>query len=94
MVEHLSDRSPFTLSYGEQHRVTLASIIVLQPEVLLLDEPFSGLDFAQRHRLLRVLENHGERHLCTVMIASHDPLPDPGWPDRTLSLEAGRLVEI
>jgi energy-coupling factor transporter ATP-binding protein EcfA2 len=94
MVEHLSDRSPFTLSYGEQHRVTLASILVLQPEVLLLDEPFSGLDFAQRYRLLRVLENHRERHLCTVMIASHDPLPDPGWPDRTLSLEAGRLVEI
>jgi len=94
MVEHLSDRSPFTLSYGEQHRVTLASIIVLQPEVLLLDEPFSGLDFAQRHRLLRVLENHRERHLCTVMIASHDPLPDPGWPDRTFSLEAGRLGEI
>jgi energy-coupling factor transport system ATP-binding protein len=93
-VEHLSDRSPFTLSYGEQHRVTLASVIVLQPEVLLLDEPFSGLDFAQRYRLLRVLENHRERHLCTVMIASHDPLPDPDWPDRTLSLEAGRLVEI
>jgi energy-coupling factor transporter ATP-binding protein EcfA2 len=83
---------PLSLSFGEQHRVALASVIAARAPVLLLDEPFSGLDLGQRRRLLRILANLGERNATTILVASHDPLPDLGWPDRALTLTDGVTV--
>ncbi len=89
---HLADRLPLSLSFGEQHRVALASVLAPRPPVLLLDEPFAGLDLGQRRRLLRILARLGERWGTTVVIASHDPLPDLGWADRTLTLAGGTIA--
>jgi energy-coupling factor transport system ATP-binding protein len=86
-AEQLSHRLPLSLSFGEQHRVALASVLAPQPRLLLLDEPFSGLDLGQRYRLLKILADLREAFGATVLIASHDPLPDPRWADRTVSLE-------
>ena len=91
-ASHLAARLPLSLSFGEQHRVALASVIAPRPAVLLLDEPFSGLDLAQRHRLLEILARWNEKESTTVLIASHDPLPARGWPDRVLTLEGGALA--
>jgi energy-coupling factor transporter ATP-binding protein EcfA2 len=88
-ADHLVRRSPLTLSFGEQHRVALASVLAPRPDVLLLDEPFSGLDFAQRHKLLSILTELRSRFSTTVIIASHDPLPDPRWADRIINMEKG-----
>lgn len=87
---HLADRLPLSLSFGEQHRVALASVLAPRPRVLLLDEPFAGLDLAQRRRLLEILGRVAERDGTAVLIASHDPLPDPRWPDRTVVLDGSR----
>jgi energy-coupling factor transport system ATP-binding protein len=89
---HLTDRLPLTLSFGEQHRVALASVIAPDPKLLLLDEPFAGLDPAQRLRLLKILSSIRADRGTAVVIASHDPLPDPDWADRTLVMENGRIV--
>lgn len=86
-AEQLSHRLPLSLSFGEQHRVALASVLAPQPRLLLLDEPFSGLDLGQRYRLLKILADLRDAFGTTVLIASHDPLPDPCWADRTVSLE-------
>jgi energy-coupling factor transport system ATP-binding protein len=86
-ADHLSHRLPLSLSFGEQHRVALASVLAPQPRLLLLDEPFSGLDLGQRYRLLKILADLRDSYSTTVLIASHDPLPDPRWADRTISLE-------
>jgi energy-coupling factor transport system ATP-binding protein len=91
-VGELSERLPLSLSFGEQHRVALASVLAPRPEVLLLDEPFSGLDLAQRRRLLDILGRLREEHGTTVVIASHDPLPLRGWPDRAVTVEGGTLA--
>jgi energy-coupling factor transport system ATP-binding protein len=88
---HVRDRSPFSLSYGEKHRVTLASLMALKPQVLLLDEPFSGLEIDFRYRILEMLRDYGERHGSTIVVTSHDPLVDASWADRSFSLEEGRL---
>jgi energy-coupling factor transport system ATP-binding protein len=92
-VLHLRDRSPFTLSYGEKHRVTLASMIALKPRVMLLDEPFSGLDFDFRYKMLNILRSLGTQQGCAIVVTSHDPLVDPLWADRTYLVEEGRLLE-
>jgi energy-coupling factor transport system ATP-binding protein len=88
----LSGRAPLTLSFGEQHRVALASVIAPDPRVLLLDEPFAGMDPAQRLRLLGILASLRTERGTAVVIASHDPLPDPEWADRTHVMEKGRIV--
>jgi energy-coupling factor transport system ATP-binding protein len=89
---NFADRSPFTLSYGQQHRVTLASVIALNPQIFLLDEPFSGLEFEFRYRILDILKEYNEREGCTLVLTSHDPLVDPAWADRSYLLDAGKLV--
>lgn len=92
-ITHLAERAPLTLSFGEQHRVALAAVMAPRPGLLLLDEPFAGLDWPQRLSLLAILAALPERYGTTVLIASHDGLPDSQWPDRTLQLAGGKLVE-
>jgi energy-coupling factor transport system ATP-binding protein len=91
-VSDLSERPPLTLSFGEQHRVALASVIAPGPDVLLLDEPFAGLDLAQRYRILRILSELRQQCGTTTLIASHDLLPDPHWADRVLNLQEGKIA--
>jgi energy-coupling factor transport system ATP-binding protein len=93
-VSDLSERPPLTLSFGQQHRVALASVIAPGPDVLLLDEPFAGLDLAQRHRILRILSELRQRCGTTTLIASHDLLPDPHWADRVLNLQEGKIATL
>ena len=85
------DRSPLRLSFGEQHRVALASVLAPEPGLLLLDEPFSGLDPVARLRLLDVLAREQERCGSAVLIAVHDKRPLSRWAHRCLHLERGRL---
>lgn len=91
-IAHLAGRAPGTLSYGEQHRVALAALLAPRPELLLLDEPFAGLDFPQRLAVLDILARMPLRG-STVLVASHDELPDPRWADRSFLLRDGSLVE-
>ncbi|MHC1697293.1 MAG: ABC transporter ATP-binding protein [Geobacteraceae bacterium] len=89
---HLEDRLPLTLSFGEQHRVALASVIAPEPKLLLLDEPFAGLDPLQRLRLLIILGRLRHEKGTAIVIASHDPLPDPDWADRVITMQIGRII--
>jgi energy-coupling factor transporter ATP-binding protein EcfA2 len=91
-VNHLADRSPFSLSFGEQHRVALASVIAPNPELLLLDEPFTGLDFGQRYRLLDILSRLRQSGTA-IILASHGPLPEGEAAQRRLVLQDGTIHE-
>jgi ABC-type Mn2+/Zn2+ transport system ATPase subunit len=66
-------------------------VIAPRPDLLLLDEPFSGLDFENRKKLLDLLSEYSRNCGTAVMIVSHDPLPDPYWADRSLILKAGKI---
>lgn len=70
-IEDLKDRAPHRLSGGEKKRVAIASVLVLDPEVLLLDEPTAALDPATQTQIVELLaswKNTGR----TVIIATHD----------------------
>jgi energy-coupling factor transport system ATP-binding protein len=77
---------------GEQHRVALASVIAPAPDILLLDEPFAGLDFGQRYRIMGILGRLRYRGI-TIVLASHGPLPPGEWTERRLLLENGTIHE-
>lgn len=70
-IAHLRDRSPQTLSGGEQRRVALGGLLTASPQVLLLDEPTSGLDPRSQQWLLELLTQLRAAGL-TVIAASHD----------------------
>ena len=55
-AEHLKDRAPYRLSGGEKKRVAIASVIVLDPDVLLLDEPTAALDPKSQSQVIELLE--------------------------------------
>ncbi|NPV93152.1 MAG: ABC transporter ATP-binding protein [Firmicutes bacterium] len=67
-IPHLKDRAPFKLSGGEKRSAAIASVLSMQPDILLMDEPTSSLDPKSRRMLMRQLE--GFEH--TKIITSHD----------------------
>jgi cobalt/nickel transport system ATP-binding protein len=88
----LRGRAPAALSAGEKKRVALASLLVLAPSVLLLDEPTAGLDPRGQSLLLEILEGLHVRGL-TLVTATHDLTLLPHLADRVLVLsEEHRLV--
>src|SRR5690606_11474559 len=86
------DRSPFSLSGGEQRAVALAVALAMQPQVLLLDEPGAGLDPATHRSLLDHLDAWRRQSGSTVLIVSHDLGEIGRLADSILALKDGRLL--
>jgi cobalt/nickel transport system ATP-binding protein len=70
-LAHLRDRPPYRLSGGEKRKVALAAVLVVKPEVLLLDEPTTFLDPRSRCQLLDFLLEWGEKG-GTLVVCTHD----------------------
>lgn len=70
-IGDLKDKNPRDLSGGQKQRVAIASIVVLNPEILLLDEPTRGLDLELKNRLGKTLENFRQKG-TTIIIITHD----------------------
>jgi ABC-type sulfate/molybdate transport systems ATPase subunit/ABC-type sulfate transport system permease component len=89
----LEDRYPDELSGGQQRRVAIARALAIEPRVLLLDEPFTGLDAPVRDRLRRELRTlQLDAGLCTVIV-THDPEEAALLADEVLVLEGGRVLQ-
>lgn len=91
-ITRLRDRVPTTLSAGEKKRVALASVMVVAPSVLLLDEPTAGLDPRSQSALINILDGLHSNGL-TLIAATHDLALLPHLADRAIVLgEDHRLV--
>jgi energy-coupling factor transporter ATP-binding protein EcfA2 len=82
---------PRDLSVGERQRVALASILVAEPTILLLDEPTRGLDYHQKAALVAVLQQERGRGR-TIVMATHDVELVAHCADRVILLGAGQVV--
>lgn len=71
-IEHLAQRYPGVISGGESQRTALARALVLQPEILILDEPFSALDPTTKRQMYEMLRNVHEDFSCTIVFVTHD----------------------
>jgi iron(III) transport system ATP-binding protein len=92
-LEHLANAFPHEASGGEQQRVALARAIVPRPGILLMDEPFSGLDSRLRDSVradtLTVLRETG----ATAIIVTHDPAEAMRMSDRIVLMRGGRIIQ-
>jgi molybdate transport system ATP-binding protein len=89
----LADRSPRQLSGGQAQRVAVARALAADPDVMLLDEPFAGLDVAAAAAIRRLLRDVLDGDGRCALIVTHELLDVLTLADRVLVLEAGRVVE-
>ena len=90
----LGDRMPRQLSGGQQQRVALARALVLEPDVLLLDEPLGALDAKIRIELRRSLKNIQKQLGVAAILVTHDQEEAFDLADRIGVMSYGRLVEV
>ena len=88
------DRYPSQLSGGQQQRIALARAIVLEPKILLLDEPFSSLDAILRVRLREELRRIQRRLRITAIFVTHDQEEALTLADRIAVMSSGRIEQL
>ncbi len=91
---HLADRLPAALSGGQQQRVALARALVIEPSVLLLDEPLGALDKGLRESMQVELRQLQQRLGITTVIVTHDQEEALTLADRIVIMRAGRLEQV
>jgi len=83
------DAFPHLLSVGEKHRIAIASILAMEPELLILDEPTTGIDFGRSLQIMRLLQRLRDRGKAVIVI-THDLYLAAEFAERIIILKDGR----
>ena len=83
---------PFNRSRGERQRIALASVLVKEPEMLILDEPTTGLDYVECIQIMDYVTRLNEEKKTTVLMVSHDMELVQSYAKRVLVLNYGNLL--
>ncbi len=92
-VEHLLRRRTHQLSGGEKQRIALARLLTGSPTLLILDEPFSNLDFLHKQTMKQVIHDLGDQLGISCIMVSHEPADLLSWADTLLLLKDGQIVQ-
>ncbi len=92
MTEFANVKAQF-LSGGQMQRVAIARVLALEPEVLLLDEPFSHIDNFRKNSLRRKLFAYLKEKQITTLVATHDSTDVLSFADEVVIMQAGEIIE-
>jgi cobalt/nickel transport system ATP-binding protein len=87
-MEHVADRAPHQLSLGQRRRVAIATVLAMDPALLVLDEPSASLDPRARRELLQLLDRLSQ----TLLVVTHDLPFAAELCERAVVLSGGRIV--
>ncbi len=90
-LENERKSDPFLLSKGQRQRLAVASVLVLRPKVLILDEPTTGLDYREQRRMMKLVAELNESGVAIVMI-THTPWLVAEYARRVVLMHAGRKI--
>ncbi len=91
-IESVMDKPTHALSFGQKKRVAIAGVLVMRPEVIILDEPTAGLDPQGVSEILGLLCDIREKTGVTVLISTHDIDLVPLYCDEAVVLDKGKVV--
>jgi energy-coupling factor transporter ATP-binding protein EcfA2 len=91
-IEHLLERAPFEISGGEKQRVAIASVLVLDPKILILDEPTANLDPFFANKIMRLLKKIQEKKKISIIISEHRMDLLVPLVDEIILMENGKLI--
>jgi energy-coupling factor transport system ATP-binding protein len=87
----VGSKDPFSLSRGERQRIALASVLAIKPEILVLDEPTTGLDYRECMQIMEIIKELNGQGATVVMI-SHDMEIVQDFAQRVLVMGSGKLM--
>ena len=90
-MTHIKERTVSSLSFGQKQRVAIASMLALNPRILLLDEPFSQIDDKSKKNLVHVLRKLNSDG-TTIIVAEHDVKPLLHVVDRLILIRNGKII--
>ncbi len=93
-MKGLEKRMPNQLSGGQQQRVALARGLVMQPKVLLLDEPLSNLDAKLREKMRKDIRDIQKKLKLTVVYVTHDQIEANTMSDRIVIMKSGKILQV
>lgn len=93
-ISHIASQFPKNISGGESQRTALARSLILEPEILLLDEPFAALDYSTKKKMYSDLMNIHNKFSCTIIFVTHDFTEAQLLADRIGIILDGRLKAV
>ncbi|MFC6268757.1 sulfate/molybdate ABC transporter ATP-binding protein [Frigoriflavimonas asaccharolytica] len=92
-MQDFANELPKNLSGGQQQRIAIARALSVMPKLLLLDEPFSNIDFSRKIILREKLFNYVKEKNISLIISTHEILEVMPWLDELIVLQEGRLIQ-
>jgi energy-coupling factor transport system ATP-binding protein len=90
-LREYEQKVPFALTKGERQRVAVASVLAVQPQVIVLDEPTTGLDYDHQRNMMEMLKRLNQDH-HTIIIITHSMWVAVEYATRTIVMRDGRIL--
>jgi len=90
-MEGFEKEDPFSLRKGERQRVAVASVLAAQPQIIILDEPTTGLDFREQQKMMQLIQSLNERG-HTILIVTHTMWVVSEYAHKVAIVQDGRIA--